>query len=124
MDAWVPRIVLAVLFAAGCGAAAVDQMRPWTGGHPPGSDPGAVAALRTAVLAASAFLFAGARRRIALPELTGLVYAILLLATLKLLFEDLPAGRASTLFVGFAFYGVALLLTPRLLRRATATQGE
>lgn len=120
IDARIPRIILAVLVAAGCGALAVDGLRGWTGGRPPGSDPGAVAALRTAVLAVSAFLFAGARRRIALPELTGLVYAILALAALKLLFEDLPSGRASTLFVGFGFYGVALLVTPRLLRGAAA----
>ncbi len=122
IDARIPRIVLAVLVAAGCGALAVDELRGWTGGQPPGSDPGGLAALRTAVLAASAFLFAGARRRIALPELTGLVYAILALAALKLLFEDLPAGRASTLFVGFGFYGVALLVTPRLLRGAAALE--
>jgi hypothetical protein len=68
------------------------------------------------VLALAALLVALARRRTALPELTGLVYAILMLATVKLLFEDLPRGRALTLFVGFAFYGAALLVTPRLLR--------
>ena len=82
------------------------------------------AALRTAVLALAAHLVASARRRTALPELTGLVYAILTLATAKLLFEDLPRGRALTLFVGFAFYGAALLVTPRLLREAASSRKE
>ena len=81
-------------------------VRGWTGGQPAGSDPGAVAALRTAVLALAALLVAFARRRTALPELTGLVYAILTLATAKLVRRP-PAGRALTLFVGFAFYGAA-----------------
>ena len=111
-----PRFVLALLVAAGCGALAVGWLRG--AGQPAGSDPGALAALRTAVLALAALLVAFARRRTALPELTGLVYAILMLATAKLLFEDLPHGRALTLFVGFAFYGAALLATPRLLRGA------
>jgi hypothetical protein len=119
-----PRVVLVVLVAAGLGALVIDWLRGWTDGKPPGSDPGAVAALRTGVLAAAALLFAGARRRTGLPELTGLAYAILLLATGKLLFEDLPRGRASTLFVGFAFYGIALLVTPRLLRGGEVRSSE
>jgi hypothetical protein len=117
-----PRFVLALLVAAGCGALAVGGLRGWTIGQPAGSDPGALAALRTAVLALAALLVAFARRRTALPELTGLVYAILMLATVKLLFEDLPRGRALTLFVGFAFYGAALLVTPRLLRGSVASR--
>lgn len=119
-----PRVVLALLITAGCGALAVGWLRGWTGGQPAGSDPGAVAALRTAILALAALLVASARRRTALPELTGLVYAILIFATAKLLFEDLPRGRAATLFVGFAFYGAALLVTPRLLRGAAAPREE
>jgi hypothetical protein len=113
-----PRSVLIALVVAGCGTVAVTSLRPWIGGHPPGSDPGGMAALRTAILAAAAIVFAGVRRRMNLPELTGLAYAVLLLASIKLLFEDLPQGRASTLFLGFVCYGLALLATPWLLRAA------
>jgi hypothetical protein len=120
----VPPFVLIGLVIASCGTLAIGALRPMTGGHPPGSDPGAMAALRTAVLAAAAFVLAGIRRRVDLPELTGLAYAVLLLASVKLLVEDLPQGRASTLFVGFVFYGLALLATPWLLRSAPASPGK
>jgi hypothetical protein len=115
-----PRSVLIILVVAGCGALVVSALRPLAGGQPPGSDPGGVAAMRMAVLAAASLVLASGRRWTALPEFTGLVYAVLLLATAKLLLEDLPHGRAATLFVGFLFYGLALLAAPRLLRSRSA----
>lgn len=77
----------------------------------------ALATLRTAVLAALALGLASAGRRFRLPELTWLVYPLLLLGGLKLLLEDLPAGRPATLFLSFVLYGGALLAAPRLLRQ-------
>jgi hypothetical protein len=113
-----PRLLLAVIVAFGGGAFAVGALRGLVGGWRAGSDPGTVAAARTAVLAAAAFLLAATRRRVALPELAWLTYGVLSIGAAKLLVEDLPGGRPATLFVAFAFYGAALLAAPRLLRRA------
>jgi hypothetical protein len=109
----ISRVVLAVLVALGAGGFAVILLRQIAAGP----DRGALATVRTAVLAAAALLLAAASRRAALAELAWLAYAILILGGVKLLLEDLPGGRPATLFIGFAFYGVALLLAPRLLRR-------
>ena len=38
--------------------------------------------------------------------------------TAKMLLEDLPADRPWTLFLSLGVYGGALILVPRLLRRA------
>ncbi|HEY6930035.1 MAG TPA: hypothetical protein VJA66_10200, partial [Thermoanaerobaculia bacterium] len=115
-----PRSVLLSIVVAGGGALVVGALRPLAGGAPPGSDSGGIAALRMAVLAGAALALASGRRWTTLPEFTGLVYAVLLLATAKLLVEDLPHGRAATLFVGFLFYGLAFLAAPRLLRSRSA----
>ena len=114
----IARVVLAVIIAFGGGGFVVAVLRfissPW-GAAP---DPGEVAVIRTAVLAAAALLLAAASRRADLPELAWLAYAVLILGAGKLLIEDLPGGRPVTLFLAFAFYGTALILAPRLLRRA------
>lgn len=107
-------LVLAAITVFGFGGFAVAQLRALTGR----SDPAAVAALRTAVLATSALVVAVFRRKRALPELRTLAYALLVVGGAKLLLEDLTAGSPATLFVGFAFYGMALLAVPRLLRPA------
>ena len=46
-----------------------------------------------------------------------LVYPILVAGGVKLVFEDLRAGSASTLFVSLAAYGSALILAHRVTRR-------
>ena len=111
----VPRIALAAVAALGAGGLAVAELKPSLG-----ADAGAVAALRTGVLAAAALLLAAGRRRTSLSELAWLAYAVLVLGAGKLLLEDLPEGRPATLFVAFVLYGGALLAVPRLLRRAQA----
>ena len=50
-------------------------------------------------------------------ELGWLAYAAVAFGTLKLLFEDLPSGNSSTLVFSFLFYGVVLIVLPRLTRR-------
>lgn len=81
------------------------------------AEPGALATLRTGVLALSALLLASIGRWRAMPEASWLVYAVLAAGGLKLLLEDLRAGRAATLFISLALYGGALILAPRLARR-------
>jgi hypothetical protein len=112
----IARIALAVLVAFGAGGFAVAVLRNLLAG----ADPGATAAVRTAVLAGAALLLAAIGRRAGLAELSWLAYAVLILGGVKLLLEDLPGGRPATLFFAFAFYGTALILAPRLLRKAPA----
>lgn len=78
---------------------------------------GALATLRTAVLALAALALALLGRWSRLPEAAWLVYPVLIAGGLKLLLEDIRAGHALTLFISFALYGGALILSPRLARR-------
>jgi hypothetical protein len=51
-------------------------------------------------------------------ELGWVAYAAVAFGTLKLLFEDLRFGNAASLVVSLLFYGLVLILLPRLMRRA------
>jgi hypothetical protein len=50
-------------------------------------------------------------------ELGWVAYAAVAFGTLKLLFEDLRFGNAASLVVSLLFYGLILILLPRLMRR-------
>jgi hypothetical protein len=80
-------------------------------------DPGALAAARTAVLSASAVGVAFAGRRWSVVELSWIAWAVLAAGAAKILMQDLPSGRASTLFLSFLFYGAALIFAARFLSR-------
>ena len=82
------------------------------------TQPAALATLRSGAIAVLAVGLAAAGRRYGLVELGWLVYPLLALGGLKLLAEDLPAGRAAALFLSFVVYGAALIAAPRLLRRS------
>jgi hypothetical protein len=113
-----PELAVAVIAALGVGAALVlagARLLPLREGVP---DPGALATLRTTVLAATALALAAAGRRAQREELVWLVYPVLALGGLKLLAQDVPQGRPATLVLSFAAYGAALILAPRLLRRS------
>ncbi len=51
-------------------------------------------------------------------ELGWVAYAAVAFGTLKLLFEDLRIGNAASLVVSLLFYGLVLIVLPRLTRRA------
>ena len=53
-------------------------------------------------------------------ELGWVAYAAVAFGTLKLLFEDLRFGNAASLVVSLLFYGLVLILLPRLMRRGIA----
>jgi hypothetical protein len=53
-------------------------------------------------------------------ELGWVAYAAVAFGTLKLLFEDLRFGNAASLVVSLLFYGLVLILLPRLTRRREA----
>jgi hypothetical protein len=71
--------------------------------------------IRTIVicLLALALGLASRRRHI---ELRWIAYGAVALGTLKLLFEDLRFGNPASLVVSFVFYGLILILLPRLTR--------
>lgn len=111
----VPGALLFALAVWGGGALVVAMLA--LGSGPLAADPGLLATLRTAVLAAAALALAAAGRMPALREAGLLVYPALFAGAIKLLVEDLPTGRPATLALAFALYGTALILAPRLLRR-------
>jgi hypothetical protein len=81
-----------------------------------GSDPAFVAMGRSLALVAMATSLALAHRSLRWPELAWIAYLILGLGGIKLLVEDLPKGRALTLLITFAAYGIGLMVTQKLLR--------
>jgi len=91
----------------------------------PNADLAKLAALRTAVLAASSVTLALSSRYKRWPEARWLAYPVLIVVGFKLLLEDFPHGEpvtlfiafALTLFIAFALVGSALILVSKLLSR-------
>jgi hypothetical protein len=81
-----------------------------------GSDHAFVAMARSLALIATATSLALAHRRLQWSELAWIAYVILALGGIKLLVEDLPTGRALTLLIAFATYGIGLIAIQQLLR--------
>lgn len=111
----VARVLALSVAVAGLGGVVVTLLSgPIGGGFGAGADAGRMAALRTAILAASALGLALASRSERLREASFLVYPVLGVGAVKLLAQDFPNGRALTLFVGFMLFGVASIFAPRL----------
>ena len=114
-----PRTAVLVLLVGAVGGlwlAGMGSLAP--AGHDGASDPAWRAVLRTAALAALTLGAAWLARRALVSPLRRLVPVFLALGALKLLAEDLPAGRPATLALSFGLYGAALLLAPRLAKAA------
>jgi hypothetical protein len=112
-----PRAIVAALtvwYVAGLAARLLAGVM--AGAPGPAADTGIVAAVRTALLAALVVALAWLGTRRSLPELTWLVYPLLIGGGAKLLLEDLAHGRPATLVWCLALYGGALIAAPRLLR--------
>jgi hypothetical protein len=122
----VPVMVVVAILTLGVDGLLVILVTPWLPAAADGAgvDAAALAVLRTGVLALSALVLARMARTERFRETSWLVYALLLVGAAKLLAEDLPQGRALTLFLSFALYGGALILAPRLLRRGTSGTGS
>ncbi len=97
----------------GC-VAMVLLVGPLGGGVGANADVGRVAALRTAILAASALGLAAASRLPRFREAQYLVYPVLGVGAVKLLLQDFPNGRALTLFAALGLFGAASIFAPRL----------
>ncbi len=114
-----PGLALALVASVGLAglvtllvAAAVDQALPPSGSR------AMLDTIRTAVLSMVAVGCARLPRLGRFSACGRLAYPLLAATGLKLLLIDLRSSRASTLFAALACYGAALLLVPRLRRRA------
>jgi hypothetical protein len=115
-----PRVLLSLILIVGAATSllyAAVRLAPSVA-----EDPGALSVLRTCILAAAAVTLAWAARIARLREARWWVYPALVLGGLKLLFEDLAAGRPGTLFLSFVLYGSALIVAPRLLRHSATSR--
>jgi len=118
----VPRLLVLVLMLGGLLGGVVSWVLPLVAGADADS-PGLVATVRTALLVAGILALALANRAWAFVEGAWLVYPLLVLTGLKFVLEDFRAGRPATLFLGFALYGLALIVGPRLCRRPSSAEG-
>jgi len=112
----VPGLSLLVVAAVGFGTALVTVLGAsiaavGTAQH----DVAALAVLRTAVLVTASLLLAGMSRLRPRAELVWMAYAALVLAACKLAVEDLPNGRAMTMFLSLVLFGGALIAAPQLV---------
>jgi hypothetical protein len=116
---WMERLPLALLLAMGSLAIAavlVAITRP--------AAPGAAVALGTVALAAVTVALALLASRWGVVEAGWLVYPMLALTGLKVVSQDLGAGRALVLVVALAAYGFALVTAPWLLRSGRAADTD
>lgn len=118
VDLFVLLSVLAV------GGIAVSAIAAWLPDATSDTYRRALANTRTAVLALSACALAWSCRRPGCHRMGWLVYTILFMGAIKFALQDIAAGGAATLFLSFAFYGGALIVAPRLLRRAAGSQPD
>ncbi len=118
VSAGLPQLIVLALSVWEVGGLLVVFLAPVIaeiGGREP--DLANLAALRTAILAASSVSLALSSRYKRWPEARWLVYPVLILVGFKLFLEDFPHGEPVTLFVAFALVGSALILVAKLLHR-------
>jgi Predicted membrane protein (DUF2339) len=87
-------------------------------------DVGALATVRTCVLAAITLLAAWVGRHPRFREWAWLVYPLLVLIGLKMVVQDFKFSRPATLFIALALYGVALIVAPRLRKSSGSLVAE
>jgi hypothetical protein len=86
-------------------------------------EPGALATVRTGVLAVGTLLVAWIGRHARFREWGWLLYPLLVVTGLKMVAQDFGQSRPATLFIALALYGAALIVAPRL-RRARKAAGD
>jgi hypothetical protein len=82
----------------------------------PDLSPSRLSVIRTVVNCALALALGYLRSRWKRIELGWVAYTAVAFGTIKLLFEDLRFGNAASLVVSLLFYGLILILLPRLTR--------
>lgn len=85
--------------------------------------PSRLSVVRTIVNCALALVLAFLGSRWKHIELSWVAYAAVAFGTVKLIFEDLRFGNASSLVVSLLCYGLVLILLPRITRRSESPVG-
>jgi len=121
----VPGLALLVVAAIGLGTAVVSVAGLSIAGLGTADhDVAALAVLRTAVLVTASLLLAASTRLRPRAELVWMTYAVLALCACKIAIEDLPNGRAMTMFLSFVLFGGALIAAPQLLPQRNHKKGN
>jgi hypothetical protein len=110
----IARVALSLALVAGTGSLLVIALGSELG--PFANDIGAMATLKTVILAGAAAGLAWAGRSPRFVEFGWIAYGALGAGGLKILFEDLPNSRPATLFIALAAYGAALISVQKLRR--------
>jgi hypothetical protein len=120
----IPPVAVYLVLAIGVSGTLVAWLAPAVAGVGPGASAGALATLRKVVLVAAVLATAWMGGTPGHAEAGWLAYPLLGFIGIKMLLEDLPRGRPVTLILSFAFYGLALILVPRIRARAAAAGGR
>jgi hypothetical protein len=110
---WVVPVMLVGLTVAALAVVAIAGLA----GHS-GLSAALLSVVRTLVICALALIFGFLRARSNRLELGWVAYTAVAFGTLKLLFEDLRFGNPTSLVASLLFYGLILILLPRLMRRS------
>ena len=111
---WIVPALLLGFAIAGIAISAVVTL----GGHRVDSQASILSVVRTVTNCGLALTFGFLGGRLRRAELGWAAYAAVAFGTIKLLFEDLRYGNAASLVVSLLFYGLVLILLPRLSGRA------
>lgn len=115
----VPALLLGFTVAAALVAATV-----WVVPGRLDLSPSRLSVVRTVVNCTLALALGYLAMRFKRVELGWVAYTALAFGTLKLVFEDLRFGNTASLVVSFLFYGLVLVLLPRLTRRSETESGD
>lgn len=112
-----PKVVIAVALVLVASGWVAGYVAPLAAGQSGRSvDLGALATVRTGVLAVAALAAALIGRQPRWREWAWLVYPLLVVIGLKMVAQDFKYSRPATLFIALAIYGTALIVAPRLRR--------
>ncbi len=117
-DQWKPRLLWIVpcVLVAGVVAALAVMVSVRLGSASGMLNASRLSVVRTVVICSIALILAFGGSRLKRAELLWVAYVAIAFGTLKLLFEDLRFGDAASLVASLLFYGLILILIPRLTR--------
>jgi len=109
---WIVPCALVASVAAALGVMVIVRLG-WAAGMLSASG---LSVVRTVVICAIALILGFSSSRFKRAELEWVAYAAVAFGTLKLLFEDLRFGNPASLVASLLFYGLILILIPKLTR--------
>ena len=117
-DQWKQRLLWIVpcVLVAGVGAALAVMVSVRLGSASGMLNASRLSVVRTVVTCSVALILSFSGSRLKRAELLWVAYVAIAFGTFKLLFEDLRFGNAASLVASLLFYGLILILIPRLTR--------